>query len=564
MKLSIPTTTFAMVVVSAATTLVLSSNITPVAMATTTETSNTERHSRYTIRHRGLGIRYSGDMVAEAASKQRVLLDVDTDGDEVRRFLAVGYGSMSFVDVEEASVQRSSIIGGKDKGKSAKKDRGKDKSKSNDKKARARGKDAEKKKRDEDKSSTKKIDKLTKSDGVSIHDGDDEQRALGVGYSGDVAEEARVEGRLSRTGKDKGKSGAKKTRGKSGSKKEKKWTARDENKIALPEKPVSRTGKDKGAPSRKIGGSGDISSRSGGKDKRASKEGTGKAVVEASEDNRKIVGSGDIASRSGGKAKRASKGGTDKAIDKASEGKSGSGDVEEVSRTGGKSKGAVATKKYTVRHRVLGVGYGGESSGVVEEAQEQLISRNGKDKGKSGAKREKRNHHSKKKSAYKATKDEDDASAPMKWKSHRRATGAGCSRGQGENGKNSSNGRGKDSGKDASSGNGKDGSNARGKEGSKDARGGYGKFGRDRGRRRTESGVFACHYSGSFTCCQEYGNSGDEPLCCKGDYVEDDSDRERPVNDNTGDDGHDGPAVFIAQAIASDNNDNVSHSNDYP
>ncbi len=65
----------------------------------------------------------------------------------------------------------------------------------------------------------------------------------------------------------------------------------------------------------------------------------------------------------------------------------------------------------------------------------------------------------------------------------------------------------------------KEGTKAGSKEGTKSgAKGGIDR--RDRGRRRTELGLYACHMSGSWTCCKEYADMGDDPVCCKGEYIE--------------------------------------------
>jgi len=78
----------------------------------------------------------------------------------------------------------------------------------------------------------------------------------------------------------------------------------------------------------------------------------------------------------------------------------------------------------------------------------------------------------------------------------------------------------------------KEGSKSGSKEGTKSgSKGGIGR--RDRGRRRTEIGLYACYLSGSWTCCKEYGDMGDDPVCCKGDYVEPVVGRISPSNSKT-------------------------------
>lgn len=78
----------------------------------------------------------------------------------------------------------------------------------------------------------------------------------------------------------------------------------------------------------------------------------------------------------------------------------------------------------------------------------------------------------------------------------------------------------------------KEGSKSGSKEGTKSgSKGGIGR--RDRGRRRTEIGLYACYLSGSWTCCKEYGDMGDDPVCCKGDYVEPVVGRITPSNSKT-------------------------------
>jgi hypothetical protein len=122
---------------------------------------------------------------------------------------------------------------------------------------------------------------------------------------------------------------------------------------------------------------------------------------------------------------------------------------------------------------------------------------------------------------------------PVVWNSDRRELGAGCMIGTSEVGRTSSNtvskvGVGKADGKsgkydgsksDGKSGSGKFGGKSGSKSGGKSGK--YGsKVGRhDRGHRRTEMGLYACHMSGSWTCCKEYGDMGDDPVCCKDHYT---------------------------------------------
>lgn len=92
--------------------------------------------------------------------------------------------------------------------------------------------------------------------------------------------------------------------------------------------------------------------------------------------------------------------------------------------------------------------------------------------------------------------------ASRKWKSHRRMTGDGCSY--------------RMSGKDGSKSGSKDGS----KSGSSKSGSKYGGSTKE-GSRRLEIGVFDCHFSGSYTCCSLWGDTGDDPLCCKANLVSD-------------------------------------------
>jgi len=103
----------------------------------------------------------------------------------------------------------------------------------------------------------------------------------------------------------------------------------------------------------------------------------------------------------------------------------------------------------------------------------------------------------------------------LSWKSNHRALGDHCLIGN----IYASTAGSKEGTKSGSKTGSKEGTNARSKEATKSgAKGGIDR--RDRGRRRTEIGLYACHLSGSWTCCKEYADMGDDPVCCKGEYVE--------------------------------------------
>ena len=107
---------------------------------------------------------------------------------------------------------------------------------------------------------------------------------------------------------------------------------------------------------------------------------------------------------------------------------------------------------------------------------------------------------------------------PNVWKSNRRELGDHCLIGTPNRAPGSESG-----GKDGS----KEGSKSASKEGSKS--GNKRVEGRDKGRRRTELGLYACTLSGSWTCCKEYGDMGDDPVCCKGDYTDSFAVHEKPI-----------------------------------
>ena len=149
-------------------------------------------------------------------------------------------------------------------------------------------------------------------------------------------------------------------------------------------------------------------------------------------------------------------------------------------------------------------------------------------KAKSGSK-EKASHKSKAKAGgkgYSGRRRAQNIPKLVTWESNHRELGAGCvietsANSSGEIIMNKSNvgksGRGKSGRKNNNikSGSGKEGAKAgTGKAGSK---GGAGRA--DKGHRRIEIGLYACQKSGSWTCCKEYGDLGDDPVCCKGDYI---------------------------------------------
>ena len=78
----------------------------------------------------------------------------------------------------------------------------------------------------------------------------------------------------------------------------------------------------------------------------------------------------------------------------------------------------------------------------------------------------------------------------------------------------------------------------------------------DRGRRRTEFGLYACHTTGRWTCCNEYGDLGDDPVCCKEDPI-------GPVKGREEDNGLPQANVGASKGTSSDNGEQ-SRSNDPP
>ena len=78
----------------------------------------------------------------------------------------------------------------------------------------------------------------------------------------------------------------------------------------------------------------------------------------------------------------------------------------------------------------------------------------------------------------------------------------------------------------------KEGSRSGAKEGSKSGKTGVDP--RNRGRRRTEIGLFACDKTGHWICCQAYGDTGDDRVCCK---TEPDTTREKDKDEDNGPQG---------------------------
>ena len=112
------------------------------------------------------------------------------------------------------------------------------------------------------------------------------------------------------------------------------------------------------------------------------------------------------------------------------------------------------------------------------------------------------------------------AREPVAWKSDRRELGVGCMISTIELSRSSSNSKVGVRKNDGKSGGSKSGEQSEsGKSGGKSGKDGSNVGRHDRGLRRTEMGLYACEMSGSWTCCKEYGDKGDDPVCCKEYYT---------------------------------------------
>jgi len=111
----------------------------------------------------------------------------------------------------------------------------------------------------------------------------------------------------------------------------------------------------------------------------------------------------------------------------------------------------------------------------------------------------------------------------VEWMSDRRELGVGCMIGIIELSRTASNSKAgvrKNDGKSGKYDRSKSGEKSEsGKSGGKSGKDGSNVGRHDRGLRRTEMGLYACEMSGSYTCCKEYGDMGDDPVCCKTHYT---------------------------------------------
>ena len=283
------------------------------------------------------------------------------------------------------------------------------------------------------------------------------RRVLGIGLS-----------EPERSGKD-GKQSKKAKLGK----KEKKESKRDTNKLVLPS---TKEGKPNWVPNKKF-----TSTRSMG-----------------GVPNKKLT---PTRSKAGSKGSSSEKGKVKSGSRDGSKGPSDTGKAKAGSKVSSKTGPKASSSE---NHEVEG-GTERISSGKVKAASP--ISKTGT-KGKVDSKR------------YRARRRAQATEKDIVWKSDRRELGDHCtinsvsartSAGQSQSASKSGS---KEGGKSGSKEGGKSGSKEGGKSGSKG-----GAERRDRGRRRTEIGLFACNLDGTYTCCKEYGDMGDDKVCCKGDYM---------------------------------------------
>jgi len=111
----------------------------------------------------------------------------------------------------------------------------------------------------------------------------------------------------------------------------------------------------------------------------------------------------------------------------------------------------------------------------------------------------------------------------VEWMSDRRELGVGCMIGTIELSRTASNSKAgvrKNDGKSGKYDRSKSGEKSEsGKSGGKSGKDGSNVGRHDRGLRHTEMGFYDCETSGSYTCCKEYGDMGDDPVCCKTHYT---------------------------------------------
>lgn len=164
---------------------------------------------------------------------------------------------------------------------------------------------------------------------------------------------------------------------------------------------------------------------------------------------------------------------------------------------------------------------------------------------------------------------------PITWKSNRREFGDHCLIGTPNGAPGSESGSkpgSKEGSKSGNRGGSKEGSKYGSKEGSKS--GNKRVEVRDKGHRRTELGLYACTVSGSWTCCKEYGDMGDDPVCCKGDYTDSFAVHEKPIahkpllTDENDEEDDNGPLLSVKKSDTSPSNGPKdvlpSYSNDVP